>query len=547
VILWNTTEPAHPTRVAVFSESTIRGLAPFVQLADLHNPNRIAVGTPAGTHVWDISTHTLAYPTLPGLPVAESPDGSTLVTATAKQFLLWDVTTGKPRGDPLSGITPALFQPAFFSPDGTRLAVEDSATASAVVVDLTTRRRLLSVPITGFGGPGPFLADGRLSIFAGETMTLWRIGVTAPAPFATRLGGPGSADDSLFTPDGSKVVTVGPTGLHTWDPTTGAPLAPLLGGRFDTKTRWPPLAATFSADGSLLAWSPGDGTVTLWDLVTGQRVGKIDTGAHRALVTWAPRGRTIAVATPGGAMTVWRVADPAHPVRLAHMTAPGFPAGATPGPLFSPDGRLLAAEPLPISSNAGYFPVSIFDASRGKLVRTLQPDGGVVRSAAFSPDSQALAVLVWDIGSSTGRVVLYDVPSGRSRGTLFLPYISDSVAFVAGGRWLATSEFNLSFLSNGSPLGRVDLWDRATLLPIGEPLTIPGGASHIATDQPGGNLITTTTGWPTGTPTVLDLDPSHWQATACRLAGRNLTRAEWAQYIPGRPYQTTCPQWPASA
>jgi WD40 repeat protein len=228
------------------------------------------------------------------------------------------------------------------------------------------------------------------------------------------------------------------------------------------------------------------------------------------------------------------------------MTAPGFPAGATPGPLFSPDGRLLAAEPLPISSNSGYFPVSIFDAFRGKLVRTLQPDGGVVRSAAFSPDSQTLAVLVWDTGSSTGRVVLYDVPTGRSRGTLFLPYISDSVAFVAGGRWLATSEFNLSFLTNGSPSARVDLWDRATLLPIGEPLTIPGGASHLATSQPGGNLITTTTGWPTGTPTVLDLDPSHWQTTACRLAGRNLTRAEWAQYIPGRPYQTTCPQWPAS-
>jgi hypothetical protein len=58
------------------------------------------------------------------------------------------------------------------------------------------------------------------------------------------------------------------------------------------------------------------------------------------------------------------------------------------------------------------------------------------------------------------------------------------------------------------------------------------------------------TGWlsaptsPNGTPTILDLDPAHWQTTACHLAGRNLTRAEWDQYLPGRPYQTTCPQWP---
>jgi DNA-binding SARP family transcriptional activator/class 3 adenylate cyclase/WD40 repeat protein len=549
VTLWDTTDPPHPSRVAMFGESTIPGSpSPLVQLADPHNPDRIAVGTLAGTHVWDIITHTLAYPTLPGLPVAESPDGSTLVTATPTQFLLWDVTTGRPRGDPLSGITPAAFHPAFFSPNGTRLAVEDSATASAVVVDLATRRRLLSVPVTGFGGPGPFLADGRLSVFAGQTMTLWRVGVTSPAPFATRLGAPGSSYDSLFTPDGSKVITVGPTGLHTWDPTTGAPLAPLLGGRLDTaQTAPPPPTATFSADGSLLAWSPGDGTVTLWDLATGQRVGALDTGALQALLTWAPRGRALVVATPGGAMTAWNLADPEHPVRLARMTAPGFPAGATPGPLFSPDGRLLAAEPLPSSGTAGYFPVSIFDASRGKLLRTLQPNAGVVRAAAFSPDSQTLGALVWDQGSSTGRVVLYDVPTGRSRGTLFLPYISDSVAFVAGGRWLATSEFNLSFLTNGSPLGRFDLWDRATLLPIGEPLSIPGSASSLATDQPGGYRITTATGWPAGTPTVLDLDPSHWEATACRLAGRNLTRAEWAQYIPGLPYQTTCPQWPASA
>ena len=32
---------------------------------------------------------------------------------------------------------------------------------------------------------------------------------------------------------------------------------------------------------------------------------------------------------------------------------------------------------------------------------------------------------------------------------------------------------------------------------------------------------------------------------ACDIAGRNLTRAEWAQYLPGEPYHATCKQWPA--
>jgi hypothetical protein len=30
---------------------------------------------------------------------------------------------------------------------------------------------------------------------------------------------------------------------------------------------------------------------------------------------------------------------------------------------------------------------------------------------------------------------------------------------------------------------------------------------------------------------------------ACQAAGRNLTRAEWRQFLPGEPYHKTCPQW----
>ena len=43
-----------------------------------------------------------------------------------------------------------------------------------------------------------------------------------------------------------------------------------------------------------------------------------------------------------------------------------------------------------------------------------------------------------------------------------------------------------------------------------------------------------------------DLDPAKWETAACRLAGRNLTQAEWDQYIGDlAPYTTTCPDHPA--
>ena len=45
---------------------------------------------------------------------------------------------------------------------------------------------------------------------------------------------------------------------------------------------------------------------------------------------------------------------------------------------------------------------------------------------------------------------------------------------------------------------------------------------------------------------VWDLDPTHWIDGSCAIAGRNLTRAEWEQYIGDlASYRATCPQFEA--
>ena len=42
-----------------------------------------------------------------------------------------------------------------------------------------------------------------------------------------------------------------------------------------------------------------------------------------------------------------------------------------------------------------------------------------------------------------------------------------------------------------------------------------------------------------------NIDPATWIGVACQRAGRNLTTAEWAQYLPsGEPYRKTCPDNP---
>ena len=38
----------------------------------------------------------------------------------------------------------------------------------------------------------------------------------------------------------------------------------------------------------------------------------------------------------------------------------------------------------------------------------------------------------------------------------------------------------------------------------------------------------------------VDLDPNAWVTTACDVAGRSLTDAEWEHYLPDEPYQEEC-------
>jgi hypothetical protein len=66
-------------------------------------------------------------------------------------------------------------------------------------------------------------------------------------------------------------------------------------------------------------------------------------------------------------------------------------------------------------------------------------------------------------------------------------------------------------------------------------------SSDYAFLRPDGKELATATS--TGV-LLWDLDPDGWQATACQLAGRNLTPTEWNRYLSDAgPYRATCPQW----
>jgi WD40 repeat protein len=116
-------------------------------------------------------------------------------------------------------------------------------------------------------------------------------------------------------------------------------------------------------------------------------------------------------------------------------------------------------------------------------IATLTRHHGTVTSVAFSPDGKTLAA-----GSGDGTVQLWDRATHRQIATLTSPTGTvTSVAFSRDGKTLAASRADHT----------VRLWDVAYLVNV-----VP---------------------------------------RLCASAGRSLTRAEWARYVPVLAYQKVCP------
>lgn len=91
----------------------------------------------------------------------------------------------------------------------------------------------------------------------------------------------------------------------------------------------------------------------------------------------------------------------------------------------------------------------------------------------------------------------------------------------------------------------VAIYDIASGVAVGDPIDIPDDQINAIALRPDGLELAVGGSRAVG-PEVWDLDPRHWIDAACRVAGRNLTHAEWESNIGAlRPYRLTCAQFPA--
>jgi WD40 repeat protein len=194
---------------------------------------------------------------------------------------------------------------------------------------------------------------------------------------------------------------------------------------------------------------------------------------------------------------------------------------------FSEDGRML--------TTAAQGTVILWDLSDRAAPRRLgEPltNFGGVDEAALSADGRTLA-----IGGSDYKVILWDLSDPAAPRRLGEPLTIPglvALTFSSDGHALAT----------GSDDGTVILWDlfdRAAPRPLGEPLTHTSWVNAVAFSPDARTLAASaddgTVLWDL---TNLNDVREHATEYACAITGQGLNRVEWARYIRGLPYQSTC-------
>lgn len=226
----------------------------------------------------------------------------------------------------------------------------------------------------------------------------------------------------------------------------------------------------FSPDGKVLASGLFDGTVTLSDVATGKALSVFKVGKDESsdggitegvrFVVFSPDGKTIASGSQNGMINVWNVATGNLIWKLLHSKVDDTVNHLGDYPLntaaYSPDGKSLVLGWLGKS-------LRFYNVATGQLIKTLVKEENHVRSLAYSPNGNMLAV-----GGAYGvnTLQLWDVASGKVAQTLVRNAVKktpddsvDSLAFGPDGRTLASATLEAATtlwdVSSGKPIWKL--------------------------------------------------------------------------------------------
>ena len=261
--------------------------------------------------------------------------------------------------------------------------------------------------------------------FAQEAMQ-WNL----PEDAKARLG-KGCITDIKYSPDGKFLAVASGIGIWLYDVTVHQE-ASLITGHTSVVD-----SLAFSSDGRILVSRNVDGTIVLYDRISGTQ--KTLIGHNGEYIKWialSPDGKILASSNPEGTIRLWDAITGEAKYTLMHDAGHNF--------TFTPDSGTIVV----VSNKDG---ISLWNSDTGEQKKTfdLHPDCAAI-GAASSPDGETLA-----IGSDNGAIYLHDLNTGELKMTLSKQKEDvDYLTFSPDGNTIATSSLSLD-----DETTRLYLWD----------------------------------------------------------------------------------------
>lgn len=502
-----------------------QGPDPFLSLAFTPDGRQIVGGGEQSAAVWSTTTGRLLRTFAPANSVAVSPTGAQLALGQIDGSVVFvDTRTGRKR--PASGRHADRVIDLAFAPDGKTL-LTGGADGDVIVWDVAsgTVREVLSGHSRNVQRPA-ITPDGRtvVTVAHDATIVVWDIEGRRRLGRPFTFGPPGEERQAPIHDvgrDGRTLVIARERKIDLWD-------AQALRRRDSITTAAPVIWVALSPDGSRLAVTVQGkapvhgyltgGTVVLYDVATRRPV-----ASRRVPLAWAldfdPSGDLIAVGQEDGrvsfldAHTLAPVGTPIRQPAKPYADGVYFHGDLR----WSNDGQLLVLPYVQADK------VTVWDAAARRVEATITVQAPA--QAAFSPDGRLLV-----IGDNDGTPSFWDTRTWRRVAKPVQGHSSPitTLSFSPDGRTLATA---------GPGDEQVILWDVASYRQIGSALPRNGPTLAVTYHPDGRRVIALSS---TGRGTVWGVDPESWKRRACRIANRNLTRAEWRDFVGDRAYSPTC-------
>ena len=403
--------------------------------------------------------------------VCFSPDGTTLAGGDGNgNIFFWDTATGELRKTLIIKHKELVFD-VCFSPDGTMLASSsrpfkeekdlfekeneiDWYPSVVQLWDVDTGQQLKTFRQEWWARHLCFSPDGTILAssdgFSKGNVNLWSI---ATGQHLKTLTHESSISSLCFSPDGTVLTSGSADGtVRLWDPVTGHIQNTLTSHTSAVRNM------CYSPDSRMLASISYDGIVKLWSVSTGHLQNTLTghTGSVQS-ICFSPVGTTLAIGSVGN-VRLWNT-------RTTHLqnTYPKFNVSSV---CFSLDGTTLAIASMHGKvGNQGN--VSLQVTSTGQNLNTFTEDKGWIKSVCFSPSGNIIAYgivnnrSVWadtrDQHDQYISVILRSIKTGQILKTL--AYSTDST-----DSWTNSVCFSPdgTTLASGGHDNNVHLWDATT-------------------------------------------------------------------------------------